>query len=80
VFAIQYLRTLGYDATNDTFEKNSLYFRNALVRANYSRHKQGIEATPMYLNRFFANLLLEENNALRNRELHVLNPKNCRES
>jgi len=71
VFAIKYLRTFGYDVTNDTFEKHSLYFRNALVRANYSNHKQGIFATYQYLNSFFGNLLFGESNELRNRELHI---------
>jgi fido (protein-threonine AMPylation protein) len=71
VFTIQYLRTFGYDVTNDTFEKNSLYFRNALVRTNYNDHTQGIKAPPLYLNRFFGNLLFGEQNELKNRELHV---------
>ena len=36
VFFIKYLRTLGFDATNDIFAENAWYFRNALVRANYN--------------------------------------------
>ena len=71
VFAIKYLRKFGYDVANDTFEKHSLYFRNALVRANYSNHKHGIFATYEYLNLFFGNLLFSESNELRNRELHI---------
>ena len=71
VFAIQYLRTFGYDVTNDTFEKHSLYFRNALVRANYNDRKNGIIASPTYLNRFFYNLLLGETNELKSRELNI---------
>lgn len=71
VFAIKYLRTFGYDVANDTFEKNSFYFRNALVRANYNDRKNGIVATPIYLNRFFYNLILDETNVLKSREIHV---------
>lgn len=71
VFAIKYLRTFGYDITNDTFEKHAWYFRNALVRANYNDRKNGITATPVYLNRFFGNLLLNDNNELKNRELQI---------
>jgi fido (protein-threonine AMPylation protein) len=71
VFTIKYLRTFGYDVTNDTFEKYSLYFRNALVRANYNNKKHGISATYEYLNLFFGNLLFGEINELRNRELHI---------
>ena len=71
VFTIKYLRTFGYNAMNDTFEKHSLYFRNALVRANYNDRKQGILETDKYLNLFFGNLLFNENNILHNRELHI---------
>jgi fido (protein-threonine AMPylation protein) len=71
VFAIKYLRTFGYDVSNDTFEKNSYYFRNALVRANFNDRKNGILATPLYLNRFFENLLLGEQNELKSRELII---------
>ncbi|MCL1809248.1 MAG: Fic family protein [Clostridiales bacterium] len=59
VFTIQYLRLFGFDVTNDTFEKHSQYFRNALVRANYSNVKLGVTATQKYLNRFFDNLLFD---------------------
>jgi fido (protein-threonine AMPylation protein) len=71
VFTIKYLRTFGYDVTNDTFEKHSWYFRNALVRANYNDRRNNILATPEYLNRFFGNLLLGDTFELKNRELHI---------
>jgi fido (protein-threonine AMPylation protein) len=71
VFAIKYLRTFGYDVTNDTFEKHSWYFRNSLVRANYNNHSSNIRATPLFLNMFFDNLLLGGEHKLLNRELHV---------
>ncbi|MCL2820352.1 MAG: Fic family protein [Oscillospiraceae bacterium] len=71
VFAIKYLRTFGFDVTNDIFAENAWYFRNALVRANYRNIKKGIHATQEFLDRFFANLLLNENNTLKNRDLRV---------
>jgi fido (protein-threonine AMPylation protein) len=71
VFIIKYLRSLGFDVTNDIFAENAWYFRNALVRANYSNHKAGIHASQEFLNRFFGNLLLGEKNILRNRDLHM---------
>ncbi|MDR0917616.1 MAG: Fic family protein [Oscillospiraceae bacterium] len=71
VFTIKYLRTFGYELTNDTFEKHSLYFRNALVRANFNSRKDGIIATQSYLNAFFENLLFGGKHDLRNRDLHV---------
>ena len=42
VFFIKYLRTLGFDVTNDIFAENAWYFRNSLVRANYNDLKNGI--------------------------------------
>jgi len=71
VFTIKYLRTFGFAVTNDLFADHSWYFRNALVRANYNNYKTNIYATLEYLNRFFGNLLLGENNALKNRDLRV---------
>jgi fido (protein-threonine AMPylation protein) len=71
VFAIQYLRAFGCDVTNDTFEKHSRYFRNALVRANYNNYPQGVKATQGYLDRFFDRLLFGGQDELKNRELRV---------
>lgn len=71
VFTIKYLRSLGFEVENDMFKAHSWYFRTALVRANYHNVVKGIEATPRYLILFFRNLLLGENNELKNRYLHV---------
>ena len=71
VFFIKYLRTLGFDATNDIFAENAWYFRNALVRANYNDLKHGIHETTEYLELFLRNLLLDEKNLLQNRLMHV---------
>lgn len=71
VFFIKYLRTLGFDVTNDIFAENAWYFRNALVRANYNNLKVGIHETREYLELFLRNLLLNEKNELRNRYMHI---------
>ena len=71
VFFIKYLRTLGFSATNDIFAKNAWYFRNALVRANYTNLQKGIHETTEYLEAFLRNLLLNEKNELHNRNLHI---------
>ena len=71
VFAIQYLRSLGFNVDNNQFAKHSWYFRNALVRANYKNAVKGIDYSPVYLERFFRNLLLDEKWDLRNRYLHI---------
>ncbi len=79
VFLIQYLRSIGFDVENDLFAKYSWYFRNALVRANYKNARKGIDYTPVYLERFFRNLLLGEQWDLRNRYLHINPTKEWRE-
>jgi fido (protein-threonine AMPylation protein) len=71
VFAIKYLRSFGFEIDNKLFAEHSWYFRNALVRANFNDLKNNIKATIEYLMRFFGNLLLGENNTLKNREMLV---------
>lgn len=71
IFTIQYLRSLGYKVNNEMFAKHSWYFRNALVRANYRNINKDIEYSPIYLVRFFRNLLLGESWVLKNRYLHI---------
>ena len=75
VFTIKYLRSQGFDVNNDLFERHSWYFRNALVRANYRNLKKGISYEPTFLVRFFRNLLLGENNTLRNRYMMIDGPE-----
>lgn len=71
VFTIKYLRTLGFAVDNEVFAENSYYFRNALVRANYTNLPKGIEETNEYLEAFFRNLLFGEHNNLQSRYLIV---------
>ena len=75
VFTILYLRSMGLNVTNDLFAHHSWYFRNALVRANYQNIQKGIMRDSEYLKRFFRNLLLGENNELRNRYMIVHAPE-----
>ena len=71
VFFIKYIHSLGLHATNDIFAKNSWYFRNALVRANYSNLGAGIHEDLSYLENFLRNLLMGESYELKNRYLHI---------
>ena len=71
VFTILYLHHIGFNVSNDMFALHSWYFRNALVRANYKNAVKGIDYSPIYLERFFRNLLLGEQWDLRNRYLHI---------
>ena len=75
IFTIKYLRSLGFSVNNDMFEHYSWYFRNALVRANYRNVQKGINAEPIFLVRFFRNLLLGETNELKNRYMLVNPPE-----
>lgn len=71
VFAIKYLRSLGFNVTNTLFADNSWYFRNSLVRANYADIQKGVYEDNSYLEKFFRNLILGENNELKNRYLLI---------
>ena len=71
VFILKYLQTFGFTVSNDVFADNSWYFRNALVRANYTNLQKGIHETTEYLEAFLRNLLLNEKNELHNRNLHI---------
>ena len=71
VFMVKYMKTFGFRVNNDAFQKNSWYFRNALVRANYNNLQKGIHSTTKFLEMFFGNLLLETNHELKNRYMHV---------
>lgn len=71
VFFIKYLRTLGFDVTNDIFAEHAWYFRNALVRANYTNLQKGVHETTEFLELFLRNLLLGEKNELKSRMMHI---------
>jgi predicted HTH transcriptional regulator len=65
------LRQFGFNVTNDIFADNSWYFRNALVRANYTDAEKSVYATEEPLDKFFDNLLFHAKNKLSNRSLHI---------
>ena len=71
VFMIKYMKTFGFHVNNGAFEKNSWYFRNALVRANYNDLQNGVHSTTKFLEMFFSNLLLGTNYELKNRYMHI---------
>ena len=68
VFIQKYLISIGFKVNNKIFKDNALYFRNALVRANYTNYSKGVKADKKYLIMFFENLLLGKNNKLKNRK------------
>ena len=64
---------MGFDVNNDPFARHSWYFRNALVRANFRNPLKGVSRDYSFLEKFFRNLLLGENNELKNRYM-VISP------
>ncbi len=71
VFIACYLNSLGFQVNNDIFKDKSLYFRNALVVANYASLMEGIAPDNEPLVQFFQNLLTGGQHQLRNRDLIV---------
>ena len=60
LFLIKYLRKFEYDVTNDIFANNAWYFRNALVRANYTNIEKGMFKTTKCFEMLLRNLILNE--------------------
>lgn len=71
VFIQKYLLNMGFRINNDLFKDNALYYRNALVRANYNNYTKGIKSDKRYLNMFYENLLFNKDNKLDNNDLIV---------
>lgn len=69
VFAVLYLRDLGFDVDNEPFEHHARYFRDALVRANYRNAKAGIMPDLGFLQRFLENLLRDTSHKLDSHDL-----------
>ena len=74
LFIQKYIMYLGLkDMNNELFKDYSKYFRNALVRANYTNITKGISETDEYLVKFFSNLLYQTDYSLDNDELYISN-------
>lgn len=69
VFIELYLRNIGFNIDNVPFKDNSDYFRNALVRSNYSDINSHIVPVQDYLFKFYENLFYKNKNVLNNQEL-----------
>lgn len=71
VFLIKYLRSFGFEVNNESFEKHSWFFRNALVRSQYDNIPKGIHHTFEPLERFMDFAVFGIPADLRNRTLHI---------
>ena len=80
VFIIKYLRTFGFDINDEVFADNSWYFRNSLVRANYTNFQKSIFEDTSFLEKFFYNLLTNSNYKLKNRYTHIDNIQSVNEN
>ena len=71
VFLVKYLRSFGFEVNNESFEKHSWFFRNALVRSQYENIPKGIHRTFEPLERFMNFAVFGIPADLRNRTLHI---------
>ncbi len=71
VYALKYLISQGYQIQNDTFYREAWYFRNAIIRACYINMHQGIYPTTQFMEMFLGNLLLDEDNELKNHRMII---------
>lgn len=55
----------------DIFAENSWYFRNAIVRANYTNILNNVYKTTEYLELFLRKMILDEENHLNNKSMHI---------
>lgn len=80
VFIIKYLRTFGFNINDEVFADNSWYFRNSLVRANYTNFQKNIFEDTSFLEKFFYNLLTNSKYELKNRYTHIDNIQSANEN
>lgn len=67
------MRTFGFNINDEVFADNSWYFRNSLVRANYTNFQKNIFEDTSFLEKFFYNLLTNSDYELKNRYIHIDN-------
>ena len=71
VFLIRYLKALSLYRDSDLFYRKSWYYRNALVRANYSDRRIAIFPSTEFLEMFLRSMICGEKQELRNRDMHL---------
>lgn len=71
LFLLQYLRKMGFEWNAKPFAESSLYFRNALVRANYEDASGKIHCSTRWLEAFLHNLVLQADHPLNNEALCI---------
>ena len=71
VFAVKYLRHLGFTVHTEAFAESSKYFRNALVRANYTNFRKDVDNDMRFLVLFLRCLILGEHHELQSSDLII---------
>lgn len=69
LFIELYLNSKGYEVNNKPFQAHAKYFRDALVRSNYTNVQYQLQPEFQYLEKFYENLLLGSQHELDSREL-----------
>lgn len=72
IFAIKFLRSKNIDINNEIFKEHSLYFRNALVLANFSDMKLGIDYDSSYLQSFFEKFIVNRDLELKKMPSNII--------
>lgn len=57
VFLELYLRSMGFDVSNEPFERHATFFRNALVRATYQNRTLGVALDTSHLLSFISRVV-----------------------
>jgi len=70
-FIIRYLRNMGVQINNGPFKDHVDWFRDALVRANYSNAEEDVMPDATFITLFFENILLNANHDLSSYDLIV---------
>lgn len=71
IFIQKYLKKLGYTVDNDIFKENALYYRTALVKANYQNVNYDIKPDLNPLIKFYQKVLLDNTIELDFNDLYI---------
>lgn len=71
VYVQEYLKSLGYNVSNNVFKNECVYFRNALVKANYNNPEFFISADISALEKFFRKVLIDDDIELELSDVYI---------
>lgn len=71
VYVQEYLHSLGFNVSNEIFKSEYIYFRNALVKANYNNPEFLIYGDISPLEKFFTKVLVDRNIELDLKDVYI---------